>query len=337
LSISLLNPIQPTIGLAGPFCNAGTPFQLSVNPATGSFVPSVYVNATGLFKPNLASIGNNPVQYIIGTSTCNISDIEQISVEAFVSPTIAGIVPELCVTSLPVNLLPLTTTTLGTWSGPGVTGLLFNPKYFKVTASKKLPVIIYGEDKQRNFTRDVLLVSGIFDGEPLHVLVNHWPSRSGGEKVSDPWRVAAALVCKKACDSLLRANSDAKYAIMGDLNDDPVNTSVKMVLRGKKDKEEVQKGDTFNPSYALYKKGLGTLAYRDAWSLFDQIILSPAWVTPETGGYQYFQFRVHNPAYMTQKSGQYKGYPFRTYVGPNYEGGYSDHFPTYVYMVKKQI
>jgi len=127
LNISLLNPIQPTIGLAGPFCNAGTPFQLSVNPATGSFVPSVYVNATGLFKPNLASIGNNPVQYIIGTSTCNISDIEQISVEAFVSPTIAGIIPELCVTSLPVNLLPLTTTTLGTWSGPGVTGLLFNP------------------------------------------------------------------------------------------------------------------------------------------------------------------------------------------------------------------
>lgn len=214
-------------------------------------------------------------------------------------------------------------------------GLLFNPKYFKVTASKKLPVIIYGEDKQRNFTRDVLLVSGIFDGEPLHILVNHWPSRSGGEKVSDPWRVAAATVCKKACDSLLLDNPNAKYAIMGDLNDDPVNTSVKMVLRGKKEKEEVKKGDTFNPSYALYKKGLGTLAYRDAWSLFDQIILSPAWITPEVGGYQYFQFRVHNPSYMTQQSGQFKGYPLRTYVGTTYTAGYSDHFPTYIYMVKK--
>lgn len=214
-------------------------------------------------------------------------------------------------------------------------GLLYNPKYFKVTASKKLPVIIYGEDKERNFTRDVLLVSGVFDGEPIHVMVNHWPSRSGGEKVSEPWRVAAARVCKKACDSLLQQDPNAKFVVMGDLNDDPVNNSVREVLHGKKDKEEVRKGDTFNPFYNLYKKGLGTLAYRDAWSLFDQIILSPAWIQPEVGGYQYFQANVHGPNYMRQQSGQYKGYPFRTYVGATYEGGYSDHFPTYFYLVKK--
>jgi Endonuclease/Exonuclease/phosphatase family len=213
--------------------------------------------------------------------------------------------------------------------------LLYNPKYFKVSASKSLPVLIYGEDKQRNFTRDVLLVSGVFDGEPIHVMVNHWPSRSGGEKVSDPWRVAAAAVCKKACDSLLKADPKAKFVIMGDLNDDPVNNSVKEVLRAKKEKEEVRKGDTFNPFYNLYKKGLGTLAYRDAWSLFDQIILSPAWIQPEVGGYQYFQANVHGPNYMRQQSGQFKGYPFRAYVGATYVGGYSDHFPTYFYLVKK--
>lgn len=213
-------------------------------------------------------------------------------------------------------------------------GLLYNPKYFKVTASKSLPVLIYQGD-ERNFTRDVLLVSGVFDGEPIHVMVNHWPSRSGGEKVSEPWRVAAARVCKKACDSLLQLDPKAKFVVMGDLNDDPVNNSVREVLHGKKDKEEVRKGDTFNPFYNLYKKGLGTLAYRDAWSLFDQIILSPAWIQPEVGGYQYFQANVHGPNYMRQQSGQFKGYPFRSYVGAEFQGGYSDHFPTYFYLVKK--
>ena len=127
LSISLLNPIQPTIGLAGPFCNADSPFQLSVSPPTGSFVNSPYVSPSGLFYPSSSNVGNNTVQYIIGTSTCNITDTKQISVEAFVSSTIAGLVPDLCITSQAFNLFPLTTTTLGIWSGNGVTGLLFNP------------------------------------------------------------------------------------------------------------------------------------------------------------------------------------------------------------------
>lgn len=214
-------------------------------------------------------------------------------------------------------------------------GLLYNPKYFKVTASKVLPVLIIMDNQERQFTRDVLLVSGMFDGEPVHVMVNHWPSRRGGEKASEPWRVAAAMVCKKAADSLLLADPQAKFVIMGDLNDDPSNNSVKEVLRGKKEKEEVRKGDTFNPFYNLYKKGLGTLAYRDAWSLFDQIILSPAWIQPESGGYQFFQANVHGPNYLRQQSGQFKGYPYRTFVGTEYRGGYSDHFPTYFYAVKK--
>lgn len=214
--------------------------------------------------------------------------------------------------------------------------LLYNPKYFKVSSSKTLPVIIYlNESGSRQFTRDVLLVSGVFDGEPIHVFVNHWPSRRGGEKASEPWRVKAASVCKKACDSLLAQDPKAKFIIMGDLNDDPVNNSVREVLRAKKEKEEVRKGDMFNPFYNLYKKGLGTLAYRDAWSLFDQIILSPAWVQPEVGGYQYFQANVHGPNYLRQQSGQFKGYPLRTYVGTEYQGGFSDHFPTYFYLVKK--
>ena len=42
-------------------------------------------------------------------------------------------------------------------------------------------------------------------------------------------------------------------------------------------------------------------------------------------------FRCH---YMVQKEGQFKGYPLRTYVGNNFQGGYSDHFPVYIIIAK---
>lgn len=106
-------------------------------------------------------------------------------------------------------------------------GLLYQPKYFTVTNSKALPVLIYNEDGSRIYTRDVLLVSGIFDGDTLHVLVNHWPSRRGGEAASRSLRETAAGVVKSVVDSLMNQNINAKIIIMGDLNDDPVSSSIK--------------------------------------------------------------------------------------------------------------
>ena len=128
LSISVLNPAVPIITQVGPFCNANAPFQLSVSPATGSFVVTPYLTAGGLFTPTLSALGNNVVQYVIGTSTCNNVDSKLISVEAFVSPAIIGTVPDQCNTAIqPVSLLSLTTNSLGSWSGPGVVGTSFYP------------------------------------------------------------------------------------------------------------------------------------------------------------------------------------------------------------------
>ena len=42
----------------------------------------------------------------------------------------------------------------------------------------------------RDYTRDVLLVSGYLEEDLIHVLVNHWPSRSGGEARSRSKREA---------------------------------------------------------------------------------------------------------------------------------------------------
>lgn len=213
-------------------------------------------------------------------------------------------------------------------------GLLYQPKYFTVTNSKALPVLIYNEDGSRIYTRDVLLVSGIFDGDTLHVLVNHWPSRRGGEAASRSLRETAAGVVKSVVDSLMNQNINAKIIIMGDLNDDPVSSSIKKVLKSKRDVTKIKEGDLYNPMEDFYKKGIGTLAYQDAWNLFDQLIISSGLVQPN-GGYQFYKAQIFNQPYMVQKEGQFKGYPLRTHAGDTYLDGYSDHFPVYLFLVKR--
>ncbi|HMN91133.1 MAG TPA: hypothetical protein PKE68_14005 [Saprospiraceae bacterium] len=94
-------------------------------------------------------------------------------------------------------------------------GLLYQPKYYKVLDSRPVPVEIYNDKGERTYTRDILFVSGLFDGEPLHVLVNHWPSRRGGEAATQPLRNYAASLCKAIADSLIQADPNAKIIIWG--------------------------------------------------------------------------------------------------------------------------
>ena len=79
---------------------------------------------------------------------------------------------------------------------------------------------------------------------------------------------------------------------------------------------------------------MGTLAHRDRWGLFDQIIFSQSWLDKSGNGYYFFRDHIFNPPYLTEFTGRYKGYPMRTWEGNHYRGGYSDHFPIYTIFLK---
>ena len=213
-------------------------------------------------------------------------------------------------------------------------GLLYQPKYFIPTEARPVPVHIYSGTK-RIFTRDILFVGGKLLGEQIYIMVNHWPSRRGGESKTAPWRAAAALECKKIADSLMTNNPMAKIIIMGDLNDDPDSPSVKNVLGAKSRKKKVKEKGFFNPMAQFYHRGIGTTAYRDAWSLFDQIILSYGLLPSEQDGWYFYKAQVFNKSFLVQKKGHFKGYPLRTFAGSEYLHGYSDHFPVFIYLIKK--
>jgi len=125
-----------------------------------------------------------------------------------------------------------------------------------------------------------------------------------------------------------------KVVDMGDLNDSPTDESCAKVIGAKAKPEEVEKGGMFNPWIAFYKKGLGTLAYQDTWGLFDQIMISYGFLNNPNGRIHYSDAQVFNKSFMIEKDGQYKGYPKRSFSGNVWNNGYSDHFPTVIYLTK---
>lgn len=217
--------------------------------------------------------------------------------------------------------------------------ILYQPEVYKVFASGVRAVEIPNEPWIK--TRDVVYASGLLDGEIVHVLVGHWPSRSGGEAVSLHRRMAAAKTMRSVADSLYTLFPGSKVIMMGDFNDDPISPSVRDGLGVQNHPEKTNPDDYYTPMLKLYNKGLGTLAYRDVWNLFDIIVVNGELIGSNPTTWQLYRdpettdmaFIFKQP-FMIQQSGQYKGYTLRTFVGGQWQGGYSDHFPVYVYLVK---
>ncbi len=237
--------------------------------------------------------------------------------------------------------------------------LLYQKKHFRITSTSNIPLLIYKkvesvipkkekekekeeitDDKievavdNRVYTRDILLVTGFLDDEEINILVNHWPSRSGGEKKSSPFREEAGRMNRKIIDSLININPNAKIITMGDLNDGTYNKSVKVGLGAKLKKTELKEPrDIYNPFEQMAKEGNASLFYRDAGDIFDQIMVSQQFLLTDYSTYRYWKSGIYNKPFMIQTTGQYKGYPLRHSAN---DEGFSDHFPVYIYLIKQK-
>lgn len=208
--------------------------------------------------------------------------------------------------------------------------------FFKPITTSSHELLIYDDlSRKRVYTRDQLLVSGELDGELIHVIVNHWPSRSGGEARSRSKRVGAAKLNKRIIDSLQSIDPYAKIFTMGDFNDNPTNESIKGVLKAERKENKVGLKGVFNPYENMFKQGLGSNAYRDAWSLFDQILFTQPLLEKDYSSFRFYKAGIFNKPYLTNKQGKYRGYPFRSFDFGGFTEGFSDHFPVYVYLIKE--
>jgi hypothetical protein len=216
-------------------------------------------------------------------------------------------------------------------------GLLYQERFFKPVNHQSFELLIYDPEGERVFTRDQLLVSGYLDGEMIHVIVNHWPSKRGGTR-SIPFREKAAALNVKIINQVRENYPNAKIITMGDFNDDPMESGFKNILKTKMKKADVQENDIYNPFEDMYRRGLNTAGYRDNINLFDQILISSQLLTTDKdySSYKMKKAGIYNPKFLISNKGRYKGYPFRSFSWGTYTGGYSDHYPVYMHLIREK-
>lgn len=197
--------------------------------------------------------------------------------------------------------------------------LIYDSLTLKLISSGKLRFILPG--KGAPSTRDIVWGKFSYKKDTIIGMVNHWPSRRGGESESDTFRLEAAKTARVFIDSLLKLNPDYKIVAMGDLNDYPTNDAPKLVAE--KLPEQITKA---SGSFG------GTYNFKSEWDVLDHIMTSSGFmkkkglrVVPNSG-------KIYSPEFLMS---EYKGdrVPFRTYAGTKYLGGYSDHLPVSILLV----
>lgn len=201
--------------------------------------------------------------------------------------------------------------------------LLYQKEVFEVLSSDTIPLLIYNEDGNRDYTRDILYVKGKLNNETMHFFVNHWPSRRDGAEATAYKRIKAAELLQEKIAEIKSEHEEASFIIMGDFNDDPNSESIQ---------KHLVTNDLYNPMSKLMSFDKGTLNFRGEWNLFDQIIVSTNFFNYEKQTHNFAHADIFDEYFLKQWEGRYKGNPFRTYAGKKYIGGYSDHFPVYIQL-----
>jgi predicted extracellular nuclease len=213
-------------------------------------------------------------------------------------------------------------------------GVIYRPDKIKCIKYEFIKVIYPWDPKKR--TRDIIYFEALANKDTLHMFFNHWPSRMGGQKKSNPSRRLVALILKTKVDSILTINSHARIIITGDFNDQPKNESIAVVLGAAKPDEKISNRKLYNLSWSLKDNcHCGSYRYGAQWNMLDQFIVSGAMLTDTKHASTCLQC-VHIGDFdflllPDTKYGSYK--PFRTYQGPIYKNGYSDHLPVYIDII----
>jgi predicted extracellular nuclease len=203
---------------------------------------------------------------------------------------------------------------------------IYDTTKFKVTNSESFSFSFTEADGSPDYTRDILLVSGLFLDEPVHFLVNHWPSRRTGDIETEYKRITASSNLQAIVGTLKENITNAKIIIMGDFNDDPASNSIEQLVANQ---------GLFNPMETLLSIDRGTTSHNFEWNLFDQIIITHNFLERQSNTLRFVKADIYDADFLKQMDGKYKGTPYRTYVGKRYKGGYSDHFPVYMILNKK--
>ena len=212
-------------------------------------------------------------------------------------------------------------------------GFLYRNELFKPIRHEFIPINY--PDQPDNKTRDILYVKGMAkDSDTIHIFINHWPSRWGGQLESEDRRLFVASVLRAKVDSIIESNSMAKIIITGDFNDYPKNTSIYKILGAKTEFSQINNSELYNLSSNLEKQNIGSHKYQGEWGILDQFIVSGSLLDKDEKVFTTINYvHIFNEDFLLEPDDGYFGFrPKRTFSGYTYIGGFSDHLPVYLIL-----
>lgn len=175
-------------------------------------------------------------------------------------------------------------------------------------------------ESETEYTRDILHVVGNLFEKKIHLILNHWPSRTDGTKKTNHKRVSASGKVQDIIQQINQKDVGANILVMGDFNDDPSSESIHIFS---------SKG-FLNPMTNFQKQKKGSVKFKGKWMIFDQILFNNNLL--QASWFNYLEAHIFVEPALIQKTGRYKGTPKRTFTGNYHQGGYSDHFPVFIYF-----
>jgi predicted extracellular nuclease len=203
--------------------------------------------------------------------------------------------------------------------------------------------IVSGEDlvfshfiMKREATRDILQVNfkTKAGGKRIVLIGNHWPSRSGGQYESEPYRIVAGETLGYFHQRILDVNEnedDRNTAIlaMGDFNDEPFNRSITdyALSTGSLLKVKLAENPRFyNMMWSLMTNSIGTFYFNNTPNILDQFMISKGIVAKKN-----FQVKDNSTEIIRFPEMVHGKYEVPLEFGRPSEKlnkkGFSDHFP----------
>jgi endonuclease/exonuclease/phosphatase family metal-dependent hydrolase len=182
-------------------------------------------------------------------------------------------------------------------------------------------------------TRDIIEAKFKRNGSDLYVFMDHWPSRFNEEQ----YRHQAADVLRKRIDALLTAEPKADIVVLGDLNDEPDDTSIRDHLRTVKSEAQMPADSLLDTTAPMKDANKGTIVYKNRWELFDHVIISPGLL--DSAGFHWKKGstrRIDFPELIfTPRSKDEIPRPNQSYTRNDFHrSGYSDHLPVGCVLVQ---
>ena len=196
---------------------------------------------------------------------------------------------------------------------------LYQKDHFTHEETKSYPIDLslnYGLDT----TRDIMLIKGSLFNNDISILINHWPSRTDGIKKTNQKRLEAAKMVQHIIHEIEKRNQASNIMVMGDFNDEPSSQSV----------QAFNSDGFFNPMIPFQEQKKGSVKHKGKWIMFDQIIVNKNLL--DSAWFEYLEAHIYAAPFLTQKSGRHKGSPKRTFNGQFFQGGFSDHYPVFLYF-----